>query len=239
MTARPTKPARGMTLLEVLIATTILASLTLIVATLWTQTKQWTDEAADQGSALRLQRALDLLDRQWGARLLDATLPDGQAGVALVDESHLEFITTESVLFPLWPIVKAAYIATPINTGPAGSTPRWRLVYEETRLGTTTPTDAGATGGINLRRSTLVDCAERPVWSAVLTEAQIAELESDAGPASTDPAEPGLPRWINLTEGPDRRWAGLTAATNPESVRLDGITAEGGFQWALVGRPLR
>ena len=52
--------ARGVTLLEVLIATTILASLTVIVSTLWAQMKQWTDETTTHGSALRLQRARSL-----------------------------------------------------------------------------------------------------------------------------------------------------------------------------------
>lgn len=232
------KRSRGMTLLEVLIATTILASLTVIVSTLWAQTKQWTEETATHDSALRLQRALDLLDRQWGSRLLDATLVDGETGAVRVDENSLEFITTEGALFPDWPIVKVSYIAQQTTNADSAATP-WRLVYEEIRLGTASDVDSNRAGAPGLRHATLVELTHRPNWSVVLTEAQITEWESAQGLAPSDESLPGAQRWINLTDNPDRKWTGLEDATNPEAVRLDGVTAEGGFRWALVGQPLR
>jgi len=248
--------ARGMTLLEVLIATTILASLTVVVAMLWSQTKQWTDETRTHGSALQLQRSLDLLDRQWGARLTRVKLADGEEGSVIVDGDRLAFVTTESALFPDWPLVRATYIARP--TGPAPGS-AWTLEYEEVRLGTTFNAgteivlDAEPQGEslADWRHAVLLELDTQPRWSAVLSEAQIAEWES-AHPlaAAQDPAL-GLPRWIGLTEasaafdGIDDNeddtdtWAGLEQANDPEAVRLDGVTPEGRFRWALVGQPLR
>ncbi len=230
--------ARGMTLLEVLIATTILASLTVIVSTLWAQTKQWTEETTTHDSALRLQRALDLLDHQWESRLIDVKLADGETGIVLVDGTHLEFITTRGVLFPDWPIVKVAYIAQQ-TTNPNPAEESWALRYEETRLGTASSTVGEITDESTLRRSTLVELTQRPSWSVALTDAQISEWESARGISPAQGATPDGQRWINLTDGADRRWAGLEDATNPEAVRLDGATTQGGFRWALVGQPLR
>jgi type II secretory pathway component PulJ len=233
-----------MTLLEVLVAITILASLTVIVAMLWSQTKRWTDEAGTHDTALRLQRALDLLDCQWERRLVGATLADGGSGGVSVDDTRLEFVTTESVLFPGWPIVRASYIATE-DAAPIGQRSGWRLVYEETRLGTTINAGNEAAGAdntddqTNLRRSTLVGLTARPAWSAVLSEAQLAEWEAAHGQPLISGAEPGVPAWIGLTDRADRGRSGPEHATNPEAVRLDGTTEEGGFRWALVGLPLR
>lgn len=233
-----------MTLLEVLIAITILASLTVIVAMLWSQTKRWTDETRTHDTALRLQRALDLLDRQWDRRLVNATLADGEPGAASVDDTRLDFVTTESVLFPDWPIVRVSYIATE-DAAPTGQQSRWRLVYEETRLGTTINAGTEAAGAdnadeqTNLRRSTLVQLTARPAWSAVLTEAQLAEWEETHGQPLITDAETGALVWIGLTDRADRRQTGPDHATDPEAVRLDGATEEGEFRWALVGQPLR
>jgi hypothetical protein len=185
-----------------------------------------------------------MIDRQWDSRLLDQALVGGEEGAVRVDESRLDFITTESVLFQDWPIVKVAYIAQQA-TQPGSDTPMWRLVYEEIRLGTASdPASAPAdpeseADASNIRRATLVGLSDRPVWSAVLTDAQITEWESDLGVAPIDEPTPGDQRWINLTDNTDRKWAGLENATNPEAIRLDGATAEGGFRWALVGQPLR
>jgi len=245
------RSAQGMTLLEVLIATTILASLTAIVSTLWAQTKQWTDETATHDSALRLQRTLNLLDRQWESRLLDAKLTDGDTSAVRVDEDRLEFVTTESVLFSDWPLVKAVYIATrSVEIDPEAdlladqdtdADAPWRLVYEETKLGLASSDAAFSADAVNLKRSALVELTERPRWSVALSQKQITEWESTNGPApiGDDGDTGGESRWIDLTDSADRRWVGLDEATNPEAVRLDGATAEGGFQWALVGRPLR
>ncbi len=241
--------AKGFTLLEVLIATTILASLTVIVAMLWAQTKQWSEEATTHGSALGLQRSLEMLDLQWEHRLVDASLTDGEPGAVRVDDSRLEFITTRGVLFPDWPIVKAAYIAEPldenrIETTNDDATP-WRLVYEETRLGASFGADQGLAdepATVGLKRSVLTRFESRPIWAAVLAEQQIIEWEDAHGLIESPTLEEGesrVARWIDLTENKDRKWAGLNQAINPEAVRITSTTGEGGFAWALVGQPLR
>ncbi len=243
------KRARGMTLLEVLIATTILASLTVIVAMLWAQTGQWTEETRTHDSALRLQRTLDLLDRQWGARVTNVTLADGAEGAVIVDGERLEFITASSALFPDWPLVRAAYIARPVGDASEQS---WTLDYEEVRLGTTFNAGTEITLGeapegdaaIDFRGATLLRLDAQPRWSAVLSDAQISDWRSSNGVAPTDDEAEVIPRWIGLTDPDDTDddtglWAGLERANNPEAVRLDGTTKEGGFRWALAGRPLR
>ncbi|MCB9838793.1 MAG: prepilin-type N-terminal cleavage/methylation domain-containing protein [Phycisphaeraceae bacterium] len=233
---------RGMTLLEVLIATTILASLTVIVATLWAQTRQWTEETRTHDTALRLQRALDLLDAQWSGRLTNATLPTGEPGAAVVDGDRLEFTTTESALFPGWPLVRAAYTAVGESPLP-GAPVEWRLVYEETRLGTTSDPDFSSedpkVDPVNRRTESLATLTGRPRWSAALSDAQLTEWESAHGVSAGESRPQGARRWIDLTDGADSAWVGVERAVNPDAVRLDGETREGGFRWALVGRPLR
>lgn len=123
----------GLTLLETLLAVTILASISALVATLWHQVSAWSSEAGQSGRALRLTRVLELMRSQWADRRTTVALNDGGSSVETLPEL-VGFVTTTPVLDPSWPVVRARYIIErDLEPGSsAGST--WSLVYEERRF---------------------------------------------------------------------------------------------------------
>jgi len=158
-----------MTLLELLLATTVLAVVTAMVSALWAQTRDWSRENARPEQALRLPRALRLLEDQWSRRRAVADEDDQRAPAAdakpeiFLVKDRLEFITAEPILFPDWPLVRVAYTAQREDRLTVGAESTASLVYEETRIVNPSMPEAEGAGPSedNRRRIVLLeDCAE-------------------------------------------------------------------------------
>lgn len=126
-------PRRGFTLLELLIAITILASISALVAALWSQTTAWAGENGMTLKTMRLPRVRELMRAQWADRRGAFRLSDSGESVA-AEPDKLSFVTATPMLFPDWPLVRAEYSIERDYDTPSGALPAWRLVYTETRL---------------------------------------------------------------------------------------------------------
>lgn len=125
--------SRGFTLLELLLAITILASISALVAALWTQTSAWAGENGSTLKTMRLPRVLELMRAQWADRRGAFRLNDAGSSV-IAEPDRLSFITATPMLFPDWPLVRAQYIVERDYDTAPGAPPAWRLAYIETRL---------------------------------------------------------------------------------------------------------
>jgi len=124
---------RAMTLLELLLALTILASLTILVAAMWSQARRWGDDATSGHRLLRLQRLSELMRVQWSDRRTMIQLGDSADSVG-ISPNQLTFVTTTAVLFPEWPLVVASYRIEEDPSALAVGQRRYDLVYTETRV---------------------------------------------------------------------------------------------------------
>jgi prepilin-type N-terminal cleavage/methylation domain-containing protein len=244
---------RGMTLLEVVLALTIMASLAGLVATLWTQGARWTDERAGHARALRLARALELVRAQWAERRVSLRL-DEQGASVQAEAGGVTFITTSAVLTPEWPIVRATYSVEPPPHVPAT---RRSLVYTEAPIidpsaaqGRRRP-DAGASTiperppeAPPIRRVVLLAGVENlrveRFGKAARVEAGEDRPAEPVTPAPGDaaaPAGPAIPPRSNATpEEKESRWRPIETSTArpPPALRLAGSFEEQEFACVLV-----
>lgn len=131
----PPAPSRtAFTLLEVLLAITILASMSVLIASMWGQSAAWGDDNTSDHERMRLQRVLALIRDQWSTRTATVAMDDfGQT----VDTTHesITFTTTTPILHPDVAIVEASYRIErdldALGIGPLGA---WKLVYRERRI---------------------------------------------------------------------------------------------------------
>lgn len=127
--------ARAFTLLELVLALTLLASMTVLIASMWSQARRWGDDNAGDLHAMRLPRVLALVRQQWSDRRTSAPL---EASGLTVSARHdrLSFVTATPVLFPGWPLVRATYLIEPDEQrDPRTDAPLQRLVYIEEQVG--------------------------------------------------------------------------------------------------------
>ncbi len=125
-----------MTLMEMLIAITLLATLTGLLSSLWGQLGDWARQNQFAGESLEIQRAIGFLDEQWGSRR--AVLRVGEEGKNSWDVTpeELQFVTSTPALFPDWPLV-AVRVTFEIEDSlrrTADGRQFAKLLYEETRL---------------------------------------------------------------------------------------------------------
>lgn len=123
----------GFTILELLLALTILASVFGLVATLWSQTAAWADENTLTFRTMRMARVRDVMRAQWADRRGAFALNDNGLPVVAAPE-RLSFVTATPLLFPQWPLVRAEYVIERDFDVPAGQPAAWKLVYVETPL---------------------------------------------------------------------------------------------------------
>lgn len=186
-------PARGMTLLEVVIATSAMLSITVLVAALWAQTRGWSRENAAHHAALRLDRTLNLLDEQWATRVLGVALgsADAAAAVTLTDR-ELTFVTTTPILHRGAPFVRVRLRIDKPAAMVVGQRALASLEYSEARV---------------------VNPAAGADDSAVRDERSIVLIE--------DVEDIRFERWVDESLGADAtreaagaRWRGVTSAVS-------------------------
>ncbi|GAB4545997.1 MAG: hypothetical protein Tsb0013_04350 [Phycisphaerales bacterium] len=123
---------RGLTLLELLIAITVLASIVSGVGVFWSQARAWEADNARHREVLRVERVLRTLREQWGTRrvLDDEGVEEGDAAARgyTFSPTGVEFTSATGLLAPGWALVRVRY---GIERGVDG---RYALVYEEARV---------------------------------------------------------------------------------------------------------
>lgn len=121
---------RAFTLLEVLLAIALLGILGALIATMWSQARDWAIENTNAQRVLRLPRITELLRSQWADRR--ATVGVGRASEAVkVAADEFSFVTATPILFPDWPLVTATWRVKPDADASSPSTPRFLIEYEE------------------------------------------------------------------------------------------------------------
>jgi prepilin-type N-terminal cleavage/methylation domain-containing protein len=161
----PGNPWRGFTLLEVILAVGVIASIALMVAILWSTLVRWQSDAIDQQERMRLHRVAELLREQWADRRLTRSMMAGGREYQLGEHS-LTFVTAVPVLFPDWPLVAVTYSVERSST--SGGQPRYALVYQEQRITDTTsmpvPVERDERGRLLIKRVVLIDGATELAW---------------------------------------------------------------------------
>lgn len=121
--ARP----RGFTLLELLLATSVLASMSVLMGTMLVQARNWREDGLRLHDSVALPRVTELLQRQWSQRRV---LSDSGEGFD-AEHGQLQFISSAPLLDPQWPLVRVMYkIELSTNQSLSGDA-QWNLVYEE------------------------------------------------------------------------------------------------------------
>lgn len=189
--------ARGMTLLELLLAVAILASLSALTASLWGQVSSWSRGDASLAETMRVQRVIELLRQQWGdrRRLVVAGAAGGarygsvEEGVEIARD-RIAFLTATPLLFPDWGLVHCAYVIEPDLSSPPGPESRFDLVYEESRI---VRFDLVIRGGVDrdgrpiTRRTTLLKGCRNLRFERFGKDARFEVQSSDISEASAAP----------------------------------------------------
>lgn len=179
-----TRLRSGMTLLEVVLAITALASISTLVAALWAQTNDWTNENAAHQTALKLEQTLSLLDEQWDARVLTLSLAGVKKDAIRLDDAKLTFITSAPILFRDWPLVRVSYAIERVGGLAVGDVATYRLRYEETRIRNpaSATEDASKASQADTRALTLLDRLPELRWERYVDESDSAGADAEAPP---------------------------------------------------------
>lgn len=174
--ARAARTRRGFTLLELLLAITVMSIVTALIAVSWRVAGDWASVAAHQRRALQLPRVADMIRSQWAERRtsLDLEKP-GQT--VFMARGRVEFITSLAVLDRTLPLVIASYVVERDDapTAPAGT---YRLVYNERAVIDTrapqrasAPDDAGGHRALDASATSVPGLVQPPSRSTVLLSA--------------------------------------------------------------------
>lgn len=131
---------RGFTLLEVLLATTILAMVMGLAASVWVQMTRWSGVTAELQRTQRVDQALRLWSDQWADRRFIEDLPGVSPFGITPDE--MRFLTATPALFVDAPLVMARYVIEPTRPGQSGAGATYELRYEERRVTDLAPPSA-------------------------------------------------------------------------------------------------
>ena len=234
---------RAFTLLETLLAVTILSVLMGLVAVLWGQARTWTEDSVKEQNAMYITRILQTMRTQWSDRRAI-----GQDRSALdstgMTPDEVRFVTATPILFPDWPLVRAVYRVEYDPDRGTLSDPRYRLVYSETRLPGGHPDPLGSldAAGMQMTQSIVLleDCSvlhwERFGPARADQSRRSRDAENDEGARGSEDMRRGD------SSGRDA-WEWRIFAEQFEdripAVRLVGQHGKERFACVLVAAPLR
>ncbi len=133
MPAKRHQPA--FTLLEMLLAVSVLASMSVLIGAVWAQMRDWTTEGARLNASMRLPRVLEVMNAQWADRR--ASIATGDQGASLdLQPNSINFVCADPLLFPGWPLVVVTYEIETVPPRLPGGAPEFRLVCFERKLTT-------------------------------------------------------------------------------------------------------
>lgn len=228
-----------MTLLELLVAVTILASLTTLAASMWGQMRSWVEDNKAISGALQTDRVGRFLQDRWRARTGVVRLDAGDSEGVWIDSRRIEFVSTSPALFPEWPLVRTRFIIEPrpesVRADGESDEPGYDLIYEETRL-------SGA-DVIDSERRERLNMAE-PARMRLLSGRR---LSIDR--YTLEDRERGEPPWRSIDALPaDMTREQLRRASErglieqietPRAVRISGVSQGEDFEWVFVVRDSR
>lgn len=235
---------RGMTLLEVVLAVTILAAMSGLIASLWTQSERMSRDAMSGRRELRLARVIEMLRSQWADRRTSVRL--GVAGESVsVEKETLTYISATPILEPGWPLVRVRLIVERDDQA-LGPLEAWRLVYEELpvvdlKSVQATPEarspvgDGRPLGAPPLRRMTLLNACTRLEWQRFGRSDALEAADQPRDAESTEKPAPERPEIINADDKV-RAWRTITEefTGRTEAVRLAGTIEEEEFSCVFV-----
>lgn len=237
MTARSSQ-SRAFTLLETILAVSIFSMVMGLVAVMWSQARQWTEDAQREDQSLELTRLVTTIRTQWGDRRSVKPMQPLADSVGLSPDS-VTFVTASPVLFPQWPIVRAHYS---IERDPYRGTltePRYRLIYTETRLpgGADDPLGALDRAGHPMKQSTVLlgGCSELR-FERFGTD-QPRRVERTEGSSRRDQDDPADDSDVEK----EYRWRPYQYEVEEQipAVRIVGLHGKERFTCVLVVAPLR
>ncbi|MEQ9616590.1 MAG: type II secretion system protein [Phycisphaerales bacterium] len=117
------------TLLEVLLATTVLALMTVLLAALGTQLRSWTEDGQRLQASMRLQRSVEAMREQWAGRV---TISGSVEGL-VTSPGYVSYLTSRPLLVSNFPVVRATYRW--VERAGEGDEPVYDLMLEETPAG--------------------------------------------------------------------------------------------------------
>lgn len=223
---------RALTLLELLVAVAILVSMTTLAGALWAQTSAWGADAQRMREALLPRQAHELFRQQWGERRPYVRLdePEGNQGER-TSARRVEFVTARPVLFPQWPLVRAAYIVVADDT-PGSSL--LHLDYEERRVthpDVSTLDEFDSAGAPMVDRIRLLEGCTELAWEWYAHFEPLSEEEAAAQSAlGARPQSGWYPESLVETEEPDGRFA----SAERRARRLAGVHEGRAFAWPIV-----
>lgn len=248
MTKRGNHPSRrAFTLLELLLAATVMATLTALLGALVAQTRQWGGDQAMGERAIRLARVMTLIREQWGDRRMLPLAGDGPS--VQLNHDRLEFVTARAVVDPSRALVRAIYAIEPDWSGPPEAGARWRLVYREYPYVDFSGGERSESERLSNRSGEpdLVLLSQCPAlaWErrAMVDEdgAEVADLEDDDAPALASPASGDAPPAPRVPVAEARLgWAAMKQRDRASAVaRLRGVAYQQEFSWVFVVRASR
>lgn len=246
------KARRAMTLLEVVLAVTLLAAMSGLIATLWTQATRMSDDGNGQHRAMRLARVLEMLHSQWADRRTSVKLGKGGSSIEIAPDV-LTFITATAVLEPGWPIVRARYVVERDYQTGVGVQSAWRLIYEELpivdlnspqgRPASSADSVARPLGAPREKRVVLLNGCHELNWQR-FGRSELLESE-DQPPNPEDTIEPATnsnsltaskPKFTPTAEDKIPQWREIetTYRGRAPAIRLTGIFEEKEFSCVLI-----
>lgn len=247
----------GFTLLETLLALTIIASMMGLLAAIMGQADSWTSQGAEDGALLRLQRVGEAMRSQWADRRTSVVLEE-DSSAAVTSPDRLSFTTATPLLFPEWPLVVATYIIEPDGSGGWDDGVRWRLVYQEARVsGMDSPPGEYALdveGRSMFDSRVLLEGCRELAWErfgrATWMERELEDEDeegSDDGAREDDAAAPlaargeARPGAVGIENDRELRWRAFDETVDrvAPAVRLVGEYEGERFGWVFVVRALR
>ncbi|MAY74375.1 MAG: hypothetical protein CMJ31_06545 [Phycisphaerae bacterium] len=239
---------RGLTLLELMVALVIVASVTTLVAALWGQLAAWSRTQTGLHDTLRAHRFEDLAARQWSERVKVGAAED-RAGRAIsrLSTEELSFVTSLPIIDPDSPLVLATYR---VAHGVDGSA---RLEYVEQRLAFPGAAPQRPAPGVELSAgmhprtlvvhedvgelrwqrwvNTIEDDARVRGWFEVDADSELEPLESEAPYEPDDDEAESSATLVESADDGDDDEEGPRA---PDAVRLVGEIEGRGFAWIFA-----
>ena len=130
----------GFTLIETVLAVTVLASMSVLLGAMWSQLGSLTQGTSRIDHALRLPRVLETMHAQWDERQIIRNQSDAGGDIS-VEPDSVAFLSAMPILNTDWPLVIARYRIELSSVLPTSGLPVYDLVYEETRLSDLSPPD--------------------------------------------------------------------------------------------------
>ena len=134
----PSLGRRAFTLLEVLLAVTVMGMITVLIASMNAQLRDWTERGSERAESVRIQRAIEFMRDQWSSRVNTA---GGRGEGLLTAPGYLSFVTSAPALDPGAPLVRATYRWVERRTDDGNA--RYDLIYEESPVGRVGPERRG------------------------------------------------------------------------------------------------